>query len=167
MNSDQFTSIVEKTHHIVLAAVRKYLFIEHHSRIDDAVQETYIRAYKSLVTGQLIDATKLNSWLYVIAKNESIRINKKFLRDRDIEKKYSEFLEAEENSTEKLKNDLMLFDEIKNYAEYIPVKYKKTFDLFLEGQNESAIAEKLKIPKGTVKSRLHRAKAIICKILRD
>lgn len=162
-NPDEFALFVEASHHIVLSAVKKYLFAEYYSSIDDAVQETYIRAYKGLSSGQLLDETKLNSWLYVIAKNESIRINKKFLKNKDIEKKYSEYIEEEEGIIVERENDLRLLVEIKQKADEIPKKYNEVFNLFLDGKNENAISNELKIPKGTVKSRLHRAKAFIGK----
>lgn len=166
MTSEEFTLIVEKTHYIVLSAIKKNLFCEYFSYIDDVVQETYLRAYNAFEKEQLNDLTKLNGWIYTIARNESIRFNKKNSKKRDIEKKYGEFLEFRENDNDD-KNENWVrekMESVKQTSERLPYKYRMVFDLFLNGQNESLISEELNIPKGTVKSRLHRAKKFVCKV---
>ncbi len=93
MNDKIFTSIVEQTKGIVLSAIKKYLFERYYHAIDDVVQETYLRAYKSLMNNKFQGRSKTGTWLYIIAKNESLRMNHK--------------LQREEKKKEKIKSDVI------------------------------------------------------------
>jgi RNA polymerase sigma-70 factor (ECF subfamily) len=48
MTEAEFTEIVESTKRVVLSAIEKNLYPRFLHAIDDVVQETYLRAYKSL-----------------------------------------------------------------------------------------------------------------------
>ena len=90
MNTEAFASIVEETKGVVLKAVRSNLFYEYYYALDDVVQETYIRAYRSLVKNKFKEESKLSSWLFTIARNESIRMNEKLKAGERRREKYVE-----------------------------------------------------------------------------
>ena len=77
-----FAEIVERTKGVVLSAISKTLDAEFSSHIDDVVQETYLRAYKSLQKEQFKNNSSIETWLYTIARNESLRMNEKLVRER-------------------------------------------------------------------------------------
>jgi RNA polymerase sigma-70 factor (ECF subfamily) len=163
MNPEAFASIVEETKGIVLKAVRKNLFYEYYYAIDDVVQETYIRAYRSLVKNKFREESKLSSWLYTIARNESVRMNKKLKGGERRRERYAEqhieYLESSNvnNIEDKLeKNNLI--EKINQAVRRLPGKYEDVIDLYIKGFNEKEIAKFLSISRGTVKSRLHRGK---------
>jgi hypothetical protein len=51
MNEREFAKIVAETKGIVLSAIEKHLDFRFSHAIDDVVQESYLRAKKSLVKG--------------------------------------------------------------------------------------------------------------------
>jgi RNA polymerase sigma-70 factor (ECF subfamily) len=163
MNPEAFASIVEETKGVVLKAIRKNLFSEYYYTIDDVVQETYIRAYRSLVKNKFREEAKLSSWLYTIARNESVRMNEKLKRGERRREKYAEqhleYLESSNvnNIEDKLEKD-NLIEKINQTVRRLPEKYEDVIDLYIKGFNEKEIAKFLSISPGTVKSRLHRGK---------
>ena len=170
MNEEAFASIVEETKSVVLKAVRKNLFSEYYYAIDDVVQETYIRAYRSLVKNKFQGQSKLSSWLFTIARNESIRMNKKLKAGERRREKYMEknmeYLNngAEDNIEEKIeKEDLVL--KLNEAVRKLPDKYENVIGLYAKGFNEKQIAKFLSISRGTVKSRIHRGKEKLKEIL--
>jgi RNA polymerase sigma-70 factor (ECF subfamily) len=163
MNPEAFASIVEETKGVVLRAVRQNLFSEYYYAIDDVVQETYIRAYRSLVKNKFREESKLSSWLYTIARNESVRMNKKLKggerRREKFAEQHIEYLETarENNIEDKIEKD-NLIEKIKQAVKKLPEKYEDVINLYIKGFNEKEIANFLSISPGTVKSRLHRGK---------
>ena len=163
MDQEAFASIVEETKGFVLKAIRKSLFAEYYYAIDDVVQETYIRAYRSLVKNKFRENAKLSSWLYTIARNESIRMNKKLKagerrREKYVERNIEYLGSSEPNSIEEKVEKDDLLEKLNGAVERLPEKYGKVIDLYIKGFNEKQIAKFLSISRGTVKSRVHRAK---------
>ncbi len=172
MDKEAFASIVEETKSIVLKAIRKTLFSEYYYAIDDVAQETYIRAYRSLIKSKFKEESKLSSWLYTIARNESIRMNKKLKSGERRREKYMErnieYLNSDgrNNIEEKIEKDDLL-DRLSEAVKKLPDKYGNVFDLYVKGFNEKQIAKFLSISRGTVKSRIHRGKEKLRKILNE
>jgi RNA polymerase sigma-70 factor (ECF subfamily) len=166
MTNNEFDKFVNETKGVVLSAIEKYLEYDNFHYIDDIVQETYLKAYKSLQKKQFRGDSKISSWLYVIAKNESIRMNQKFYRDKNLEKKFVEYEQIKNDYNTQKKDDYKLLKELKKKVFGLPNIYRKIFNLYLDGSNENEISEKLEIPKGTVKSRLHRGKKILLKLFK-
>jgi RNA polymerase sigma-70 factor (ECF subfamily) len=160
--TEDFSKIVHSTKKIVLSAIQNYLAERFYFAIDDVVQETYLRAYKSLQKNQFKGESSLSTYLYTIAKNESLRMNEKLARE---EKKKEKLLD-------KQLTEEKFFTEEKISKEYIlskilslPKKYSDVLKLYLFGESESSIASSLGIEKGTVKSRTFRAKEKLRKVL--
>ena len=152
----EFASIVRDTKKIVLSAVRSHLPARYFYAIDDVVQETYIRAYRALEKGSFRGDAALSSWLYTIARNESIRIAKRL--DREEEKAAKR---AEKDSFAAVPSDQPDLDEVASMVERMPDEYRGVFFLMLQGKKESAISRELGIPVGTVKSRIFRGREIM------
>ncbi len=161
MTEEAFADIVGKTKIIVLSAIKKYLYDGYSHAIDDIVQETYLRAYKSLVNGKFREEAKISSWLYTIARNETFRMNKKLMKLEKIKEKKLDslilFNEIVENS--EFKREL----DIEAIIKSLPEKYKSVMRLYIDGKKEKQISDSLSIPVGTVKSRLHRGKKMLQK----
>ncbi len=171
MDQEAFASIVEETKGIVLKAVRKNLFSEYCYAIDDVVQETYIRAYRSLVKNKFKEKSKLSSWLFTIARNESIRMNRKLKSGERRREKYMErnieYLNSDGRNDieEKIEKDDLL-NKLSEAVKDLPDKYESVIDLYVKGFNEKEIAKFLSISRGTVKSRIHRGKEKLREILK-
>lgn len=158
----EFAQIIEETRRPVLAAIRRYLDARFAYAIDDVAQEVYLRAYKALTKKRLDDESKLRSYLYTIAKNESLRMNSRCRRE---EQKAEKFLEAKR---ERLKYADALPAE--GFAErdaliealgQLPEHYARVVELTLMGFSAREIVAKLDIKPGTVKSRLSRGLTIL------
>ncbi|PKA17819.1 RNA polymerase sigma factor [Leptospira haakeii] len=165
MDQREFAGLIDSTKHIVLSAIKKNLYEEFYDTIDDVVQETYIRAYKSLAANKFRGDSSHSTWLYTIARNESLRMNQKRMRQANLAMKLKEKATQDSilNPREEYSDsgmDIELQDLISN----LPWKYKSVLALVSEGYKEQQIAEKLGIPEGTVKSRSFRGKQMLKKL---
>ncbi len=155
MKSTEFAQIISETKAVVLSAVQKHLAERFSHSADDVVQEVYLRAYSSLVKGSFRNDSKFSTYIYTIAKNESLRMNDRLIREeKKMEKLKSERSEEAESSGS-------FFWDIKKYMEKIPRLYSDVLNLFLKGKSEKEIAAELGVPKGTVKSRANRGREML------
>ena len=136
MISDRdFSSIVRDTKAVVLSAVRSHLPARYFYAIDDVVQETYIRAFRSLEKGAFRGDAAVTSWLYTIARNESIRIAKKL--DREEEKAVKH---ADKESLASAPEEFPDADDLAAMIERMPDEYRGVFSLLLQGKKMTAIS---------------------------
>ena len=157
MISDRdFASVVKDTKAVVLSAVRSHLPARYFYAIDDVVQETYIRAFRALEKGSFRGDAAMTSWLYTIARNESIRLAKKL--DREEEKAVRH---ADKEALSGGPDDLPDADEVAELIEQMPDEYRGVFSLLLQGKKMTAISRELGIPAGTVKSRMFRGREMM------
>ena len=126
----------------------------------DAVQESFIKAYVNLHGFNL--KMKFSSWIYRIVHNEALNVIQK-------QKKYL-YLEdqLDFNSGLDLEDDFIK-KELATHAHHclqqMPFIYKEPLSLFfLEEKSYEEISDILRIPIGTVGTRINRAKAIMEKI---
>lgn len=160
MTESEFAALVGRTKKVVLAAVRKHLAVRFSSAIDDVVQETYLRGYRHLAAGRFREESSLESWLYAIARNESLRMNKKLAREEEKALKAAE-------ERQLTVQEAFVDEEILNLGlllERLPDKYRAVMKLKAEGASEKEIARQLNITTGTVKSRFSRGKEMLQKL---
>ncbi|HRP68348.1 MAG TPA: sigma-70 family RNA polymerase sigma factor [Turneriella sp.] len=157
-----FSKIIAETKKTVLAAIRRYLDMKYAHAIDDVAQEVYIRAYRALNDGKLKESSKLRSYLYTIAKNESLRMNARLTRE---EIKAERFIEEERerlSALPEIENPLgEMTNRIIEELRHIPKHYANVVELSLLGFTAKEIVERLDIKPGTVKSRLSRGLALL------
>lgn len=163
MNETEFSRIVEDTKKIVLAAVGRYLHPDLYEEIDDVVQETYIRAYRSIAAGKFKGESSPGTWLYVIARNESLRMNKKLKKISAASIESAGHLPDHRNSESRAETEEQLYEKVS----MLPEKYRDVIELVLRGFSEAEIAAELKIKPGTVKSRSFRGREILQKLYRE
>jgi len=150
----EFSEIVERYQRKLLRYVR--FIINGTTDSEDIVQDTFIRAYQNLQGFN--QKLKFSSWIYRIAHNQAVNyIRKKrpvyFNRD-DWQKYESINYNHLPNHTQKIisKHDLALL------LSRLPMKYKEPVELYyIEGYTYSQISDILRLPQGTVGTRIHRA----------
>lgn len=164
ISEKEFAEIVEKTKRTVLSSITKNLSQQYYHCIDDIVQETYIRAYRSLVKNKFKNQSSLNTWLFAIAKNETIRMYDKMQREEakreKIKLSFKKDLQKESNKI----IDNIYFEKL---IEKLPVKQRKVFSLLYQGFKESEVSKKLGIPRGTVKSRISRGREYLQRLMKE
>ena len=155
MNENDFALIVRSTKKVVLSAIEKTLAERFYHAIDDVAQETYIRAYRGLVKNSFRADSSIETWLYAIARNESLRMNRKLMREE--EKAIRSARQSGEESDMEAPDTSILHESISA----LPEKYRPVLQMMAEGLRINEISAKLGIRPGTVKSRASRGKKII------
>ncbi len=135
---------------------------------EDVVQEAFVKAYQAL------DRFDLNHsfypWLATIARNTAFNLMEREKKKESLEKLQESGFDPESvelGPLEKLMNDR---SQARFYraVQTLPEKYRAVFVLrHFEDQSYTEIAATLKIPPGTVNSRLFRARTMLMKALRD
>ncbi|BAI80527.1 DNA-directed RNA polymerase sigma 70 factor, ECF subfamily [Deferribacter desulfuricans SSM1] len=136
---------------------------------DDIVQEAFLKAFEKLDT--LRDKSQFFPWLKRIAINLALAHLNKSKRNVDM---YSEWDNDESEKTDYFENiadednpeELLLKEELRKYVrkfvESLPDRLRVVVILReVEDMSYEEIAETLKIPVGTVRSRLFNARQII------
>jgi RNA polymerase sigma-70 factor (ECF subfamily) len=130
------------------------------AKTNDIVQETFIKAFINL--RGFDKGKKFSSWIYRIAHNEAINILKKnyrevpFEEDFDIKSEEDMFLDFEKKELTK-KLDKCIND--------MPFIYREPLVLyFIEEKSYEEISDIIRIPMGTVATRISRAKILMKKI---
>ncbi|MBN8222502.1 MAG: sigma-70 family RNA polymerase sigma factor [Spirochaetes bacterium] len=158
----EFSEIIAETKRPVLAAIRRHLDAKYSYAIDDVAQEVYLRAYRALNKGKLKEQGKLRSYLYTIAKNESLRMNSRCHRE---EMKAEKFIEGERRrwSVMPAEDDTVaeMTAQVVDELRHIPEHYARVVELTLMGFSAREIVQRLDIKPGTVKSRLSRGLALL------
>ncbi|HXF99575.1 MAG TPA: sigma-70 family RNA polymerase sigma factor, partial [Bacteroidota bacterium] len=151
-----------------------YRMVRDKQQVEDLTQEAFIKAFSSLASFN--EEYAFSTWLYKIATNNSIDyIRKKKLQtfsiDKRIESSDSDYSfelpdESYETDREMISDQraAMLSEAIKK----LPEKYRRVIHLrHVEERSYEEIAEILKLPIGTVKAHIFRAREMLYKRLKD
>ena len=161
MIDNDYVKIIEETKPTVLAAVRKYLFKAYYEYIDDVCQEVYYKAYKGLTSGKFRGDAKVSTWLYRIAVNESLMMNRHLSRKQKLfERAASDY--AANMETADYESEKVLFDRL---LVSLPEQKRTVFELFMQDMPLSEIAVKMSMNESTVKSIVYRTKKQFIKMI--
>ena len=117
---------------------------------NDLLQETFIKVHAKL--NNLQDETKLKSWVFSIARNTTLDYFKSSKKTMAVD----DFLHLYEDEVKKTHSEKDCL-----YAHILNLEKKYRTPLFLsdiKGEKQSDIAEQLKLPLATIKSRIQRAR---------
>ena len=131
-------------------------------KAEDVVQEAFIKAYINLRSFNT--KRKFSSWIYRIAHNEAINYIKKYSKETRLDDKQAEKLVGKSNIEEELerKEAIKILGKCLNK---LPVKYKSVLVLYyLEDYSYEEISDILRIPTGTVGTRLNRGKKMLTRV---
>ncbi len=132
---------------------------------EDLVQETYVKAFKS--AGKFASGTNLRAWLFTILHNH-------FLNDRrrakgnpvDVNSEVVERAAGDISSADETAEQALIQrasdDEVRAALEAVPEAFRQTVWLRdAEGFSYVEIAEMLRVPVGTVMSRISRGRRLL------
>ncbi|MBK8702945.1 MAG: RNA polymerase sigma factor [Saprospiraceae bacterium] len=127
-----------------------------HQEAEDILQDSFISIWKHL--NEFDNRLSLSSWIYRIVHNQTIsalRKRKSYGKDRTVEiEEATEVVADMEKDTGVNKEEL-----IRKVLDQLPLMYKEVLVLkFLENMRYEDISDILKIPEGTVATRINRAK---------
>ncbi|SMF63336.1 RNA polymerase sigma factor [Pseudobacteriovorax antillogorgiicola] len=128
--------------------------------LDDAVQETFSKVYFGL--DQFDHKSRLDTWIYRIAVNTAYDFNRKRLSWKKL---LSSWLESQRLYQSNSKLPSLELEDALNSLAFAERTIVVLF--YMQGHNQEEISEILAIPVGTVKSRLHKARQKLAKILKE
>ncbi|MCH9704404.1 MAG: sigma-70 family RNA polymerase sigma factor, partial [Chlamydiae bacterium] len=111
-----------------------------HSLAEDVTQESFLRAFSHLK--EFEQRSSFYTWLWRIAHNACVDALRK-------EKPHLELHEEQQAVAQK--------EDVNELVDLLPPKQRRIFKLYLEGMSQKEIAQRLNLPYGTVRSRLHYA----------
>lgn len=127
------------------------------SEAQDVLQDAFIKVWRSL--NQFRTDVKFSSWLYRIVHNETIshwRKQKSYSTKALQDHAYQELSELEDKSAQEIEQERRIIIRV---LRRMPLKYREILNLkFLENMTYEEISDILKIPEGTVATRINRAK---------
>ena len=142
---------------------------------DDLVQETFMKAYRSIDSYH--QGTNAKAWLFKILKNAFINEYRRKSKLPDTVN-YEDYLAVDDNDEDTvthalvdIKEDVfagMMGDEVSGALNSLPDDFRTVILLCdMEGFSYEEIAKIVDIPIGTVRSRLHRARNMLKDKLKD
>lgn len=171
-DEESYAKLLHRYKHGIFKMI--YQMIKNKEETEDIVQETFIKAFNSLDSYNSKYA--FSTWLYKIAYNHCIdKLRKKKLKTQSLDKP----IELKEGSVKfQIKDERynpeksVILDEKKNNINLtissLPEKYKKVI-IYRHHKDKSyeEISQELKIPLGTVKARIFRARELLKKKLKE
>lgn len=149
---------VVKRYQEKLMRYAKYL-VNDEERAADVVQDAFIKAFIKL--NSFDTQRQFSSWIYRIVHNEAINLINKYKKEQPLpeEVDFDSGINVEEEYTKKEIRKM-----VKSCLGEIPLMYREPLGLyFLEEKSYLEISDILRIPTGTVGTRINRAKLIMKK----
>jgi RNA polymerase sigma factor (sigma-70 family) len=124
---------------------------------EDITAETYALAYQRL--DQFLGKSSFYTWIYRIAMNQSVRRYRYYPTHVALNPESSELMVADQIGEDLSRHVLRL--QLKQAVSCVPKPYRQMLKWhFIRGLSYQTIARRLKIPSGTVMSRLFYAKQL-------
>jgi RNA polymerase sigma factor (sigma-70 family) len=166
-----YRAILKKYHDQVYNLL--YRMVHDKDEVEDLTQEAFIKAFNSLKNFN--EEFAFSTWLYKIATNNCIDyIRKKklatFSIDKPLESKDGEYSFEIPDTTYEPDKDLIAGQRTRILEEAVnalPEKYRQVILMrHTEDKDYQEIADELKLPLGTVKAHIFRAREILYKRLK-
>jgi len=163
-NSESFSLIVDRYHRQLLNFI--YRLLGDPQIVEDIGQEVFLSVYKSIRNFDVNRGIPFSAWLFITARNRCIgELRKKKPRTMSIEA-ISGLASHEKTPEQSVSNEERLL-AIHAALEQLPEPYKQTIIQSLRGDSPEEIARNNQISRGTVKSRLSRARQRMKLLLRE
>lgn len=154
-NKEAYAEII-KRYQGKLVRYAKYL-VGDDEKASDVVQDAFIKTYVNL--NSFDTKRKFSSWIYRIVHNEAMNIINKYKKEKplfeniDFDSGINVEEEYAQNEIEKM---------VKNCLEEMSLLYREPLSLYyLEEKSYKEISNILRVPVGTVGTRINRAKSIM------
>jgi RNA polymerase sigma factor (sigma-70 family) len=142
-------------------------FTHNHADASDLIQDTLVKALRN--KNKFKKGTNIKAWLYIIMKNTFIsnyhKVEKRNSLVDTIEDDFT--LNVPSNVTHNDGSSNVALEEIHKAINNLDKAFKEPFMMHFSGFKYEEIAEKLRIPMGTVKNRIHVARKTLMEALKD
>ncbi len=156
---EAFGRLVEKYHKQLLNFI--FLLIRDEKIVEDIGQEVFLSVYRSLDQFDVQRGTPFSAWLFITARNRCISEIRKRRNKLFISFDETEDISGSDRSPVELLIDREQKQALEEALEKLPEPYRNTMLMDLEGFSLEQIAGLDEVPKGTVKSRLFRARRLV------
>lgn len=130
---------------------------------DDLLQETFIKVY--LHIHRYSPEYTFGQWVYTIARNTFIDYVRRRQEETTLDERFAAPPSTAPNPEESVIN-LQQRSQIEHYLNSLAPRYRRLVEMrFFEEYSYEEIAEKLSLPLGTVKTRIHRAREQMCRLI--
>lgn len=131
--------------------------IRNEAKSTDVVQETFIKAFINLRSFDI--KKKFSSWIYRIAHNEALNAVKKNHKEVSFEEDFD--IQSDENITDNFEKK-EIASKVEKCINKMPLIYSEPLVLYgIEDKSYEEISDILRIPMGTVATRISRAKILM------
>ena len=135
-------------------------YVKDETTAEDLVQDSFVTILTKINT--LKDKTKLESWMFSIAKNTCLKYLEKKKLFSDISIDDTNVADTQENISQEQQEATMSYDTLMQMVDKLPEGYKKVFTLYaIDGLTHKQIAKQLNIKPNTSSSQLYRAKQML------
>jgi RNA polymerase sigma-70 factor, ECF subfamily len=163
-NSEQFALLVNKYHRHLLNFI--YRLVGDAQIVEDLGQEIFLSVYKSIRNFDAGRGVPFSAWLFITARNRCIsELRKKTIATLSIETTAA--IPAKGKTPEQIVCEEERLLAIRAALELLPEPYKSTILQSLRGDSPEEIARNHQISRGTVKSRLARAREKLKVLLKE
>lgn len=156
MTAIEFKSVVQKE----AQSMRSYAYqlTRNVEDTNDLIQDTMLKAF--MYQDKFTDGTNLKGWLYTIMKNTFINNYRRMVkRNTFIDQTDNDYYLDSMAHSERNKGDQrFMMRDIETAIDKLPMSLKKPFTMNHSGFKYHEIAEILRIPIGTVKTRIFVAR---------
>ena len=161
-STSQTMTAIEFTYHI--AKVSKSLkpfamrLTKDSEDANDLLQDTLLKAFTN--RDKYADGTNLKAWLYTIMKNTFITNYQRMVRKNTFIDSTDNlhYINSLESSTDNEAYSTFAMDDINGAVNALEESYRTPFMMHYRGFKYHEIADRLRIPIGTVKNRIHIAR---------
>jgi RNA polymerase sigma-70 factor (ECF subfamily) len=152
---ERFTDIVERYQDKLLRYATYMVHDE--QKASDVVQDAFIKAYINL--NGFDEKKKFSSWIYRIVHNEAMNSIKKYHKEvpllQNVDVQSEENIEYDFSKKE-------IIEKAQSCLDQMPLLYSEPLALYyLDEQSYEEISDILRIPMGTVATRISRAKSLM------
>jgi len=142
------------------------LFVQRSGSPEDAadlLQETFVKVFIHL--DRYSPEYTFGQWVYTIARNTFIDFVRRRQADLPIDERFAAPASSAPNPEESVINSQQRV-QIDRYIARLPEHYRTLIRMrFFDEYSYEEIADKLRLPLGTVKTQIHRARGRLCRLI--
>jgi RNA polymerase sigma factor (sigma-70 family) len=167
-----YRKLMDKYHDAIYSFI--FRMVHDREQVEDLTQEAFIKAFGSLKNFN--EEFAFSTWLYKIATNNCIDYIRKrkfqmYSIDKPVESRDSEYVFELPDDSYEADRDVIADQRsvlIRNAIDKLPEKYRRVILLrHTEEKSYEEIARMLKLPIGTVKAHIFRARELLYRQLRN